>query len=146
MVTHEFSGALLLCLPPSALSVIAVHMPPVRHSLLTASMRCVPVRVCVCVFLSRDVMPEKRHQGLLSNKCRFLFRQTSFPFDILQSSKSLVFGFYSFHHLKRDRSVSAGKMQQYTSFVCPFSGFHYLSVGLFTQIIVFRLMFPICFI
>lgn len=50
MVTHEFSGALLLSLPPSALSVIAVNMPPVRYRLLAASVvMCVPVRACVCV-------------------------------------------------------------------------------------------------
>ena len=45
MATHEFSGALLLCLPPSALSVIAVNMPLVRHALLAAP---VAVRACMC--------------------------------------------------------------------------------------------------
>lgn len=67
MVTHEFSGALLLRLPPSALSVIAVNMPPVRHSLLTAS-----AVQCACVFLSRDVNM-KCYQGVLSSRCAISF-------------------------------------------------------------------------
>lgn len=87
MVTHEFSGALLLCLPPSALSVIAVNMPPVRHSLLAVS---TVVCACACAFPSWDDMPEKLHRRLQSGNCVFPFRQASFPFDIPQSFKSPV--------------------------------------------------------
>ena len=50
MVTHEFSGALLLCLPPSALSVIAVNVRPVRRPLCSA-FGSEHVRVYFCLAL-----------------------------------------------------------------------------------------------
>lgn len=64
METHEFSGALLLCLLPSSLSTVAVNMPPVRHSLL-------PMSVVVSVCVSDMGCRATETQWLLSSKCVF---------------------------------------------------------------------------
>lgn len=106
MVTHEFSGALLLCLPPSALSVIAVNMPPVRHSLLAVSIVC----ACACVFFCHGMLCRRNCiKGCCAvNVCFLIGRRHSH----LTSSKSLEFCFYLlFHHLQQDRSVPAGTIQ-----------------------------------
>lgn len=97
MATREFSGALLLCLPPSALSVIAVNITPVRHSLLAASFVVFACPfVCVCVSVMGCYTRETSIKDCWAVNVYFSFRQTSFPFHISQSSKSPAFCFYLF--------------------------------------------------
>ena len=97
MATREFSGALLLCLPPSALSVIAVNITPVRHSLLAASfVVCACPFVCVCVSVMGRYTRETPIKDCWAVNVYFSFRQTSFPFHISQSPKSPAFCFYLF--------------------------------------------------
>lgn len=132
METHEFSGALLLCLPPSSLSTIAVNMPPVRHSLLAMSI-CVCVRVCVSVMECCAT----ETQWLLSSKCVFSFMQTSFTFDIPQFSKSLVFRFSLFIICNRTKVFQCKDSQIIHTICLPFywnlmALFIYLLVFLFT--------------
>lgn len=98
----------------------------------------------VRAFLSWDVVPEKLYQGLLSSKCVFFFlsfMQTSFPFDITQSFKSLIFHFYLYlsatgqaWSCRDDPVIHHTPCVASFLFKCP--DFNYSSSCLFIQIIV----------